>query len=520
MKWLSRKYLWVLVLVILISMLGLITIQSYWIVNSYKIKEKSFNYQVNKALSDVIKELETQETIFKISNEAIRLADNKDSLIEQSINTFDDRVSKQNEDLKSVASRSSVVLSGGLLGLDSNLIISDIQSSDKKEMSNSINISSSDVKSILKNKVNNQTLFVEKIVNQLINYNEDIVKRLDKVDLQSMIDKSLKNHDIDINFEFAVRSGGKRVCATSDFLQQSSKIYTKKLFPNNLFHDEDYLEIYIPHRTATIVKSMIPIIAISLILTSLIIGIVFYIFFIILKQKKLSEIKNDFVNNLTHELKTPIATISLASQMLSDKDIQASEGNITRYAGIIGEESKRLTKQVEKVLQIALIDKGNLKLKNKKIELNQFIEKIRQSFVLKVEDLGGEIDFNLSKEEIFISADELHLGNVITNLIDNAIKYKSDIPKIKIELGQTANQVFFSVTDNGIGISKVDQLRIFEKFYRVESGNIHNIKGFGLGLSYVKKIVDIYGGNIDVKSKVRQGTCFTVYLPKSDFTNK
>ncbi len=500
-------------------MLGLIAIQSYWISNSYKIKEKNFNYQVNKALSSVIKQLETQETIFEISNEFIKLTENKDSLVESSIYKFKQRDHQQQEDLEAVSSKSAVVLGGAIENVDSNLVISNAKDSLEEQKAGLIPIPTDNIKSILRNKVDNKTLFVEKIVNKLSNYNENILQRIEKVDLKQIIQKSLKNQDIEIEFEFAIKDKGKRLCASSDFTRTSSKIYSKKLYPNEPFHEEYYLELYIPQRTSSIVYSMMPVIIISMILTLLIVGTVFFIFHIILKQKQLSEIKNDFVNNLTHELKTPIATISLAGQMLSDKDIQATTSNIDRYAKVIKEESGRLTKQVEKVLQIALIDKGELKLKDRKIELNQFIRKIGETFVLKAENEGGKIHFNLATDDLYINADELHLTNVITNLIDNAIKYKKEAPKITIQTGQNTDKVFFSIEDNGIGISKNDQQRIFDRFYRVESGNVHNIKGFGLGLSYVKKIIDIYKGNIEIKSKLRHGTCFTIYLPKSDNNN-
>ncbi len=518
----NKKYLWALVVVILTSMLGLIAIQIYWITNSYSIKEKYFNYQVNKALSQVIKTLETNETIFEISNEVFQLAENKDSVIERSVRNFDQSINEHKDDVHTIANRSSVTVSGNqIVQLDTNLSISLHPCAKKKNKENEfLKISSNEVKSIIQNKVNNKTLFVEKIVNQILNYNEDIIERLSKVNLKKLIDNKLKDHDINIDFEYAINSDGKRKFTSKPFKESSSKIFSKKLFPNNLFHDNDFLELYIPGRTSFIVKTMLPIILISIILTFLIIGVVVFNFIIILRQKKLGDIKNDFVNNLTHELKTPIATISLAGQMLSDKDIRSTEASVERYANIIGQESNRLTKQVEKVLQIALIDKGELKLRNAKINLNQLIEKICHPFILKIENLGGKLSIQIPEHPVWLYADELHIGNIINNLLDNALKYKLDSPVIVLTLVEKENFIEISVKDNGIGMTKVDQLRIFEKFYRVEGGNIHNIKGFGLGLSYVKKIIDLYKGEIEVKSKLNHGSIFTITLPKPDFTHK
>jgi len=523
MKWMNKKYLWGLVVVILLSMLGLIAIQIYWISFSYNIKEKYFNYQVNKALSETIKTLETNETIFEISNEVFQLAENKDSVIERSVKNFDNSVGKYKDDIHTIANRSSVTLSGNQqVRLDTNLNLSLIETHENKNTTDDafLKISSKEVKSIIQNKVDNKTLFVEKIVNQILNYNQDIIQRLSKTDLRVLIDNNLKDHDIDIDFEYAIKSDNERKYSSKPFKEISSKIYSKKLFPNNLFHDNDYLEIYIPGRTSFIVKTMIPIILITIVLTFLIIGVVVFNFVIILRQKKLGDIKNDFVNNLTHELKTPIATISLAGQMLADKDVRSTDASVERYAKIIGQESSRLTKQVEKVLQIALIDKGELKLRDVKINMNQLIEKLCHPFILKIESFEGQMILDLPEQDIWLFADELHISNVITNLLDNALKYKLNEPIIKISLKDVDPFIQVEVEDNGIGMSKIDQMRIFEKFYRVEGGNVHNIKGFGLGLSYVKKIIDLYKGKIEVKSKLKQGSTFTVSLPKPNFTQK
>lgn len=523
MKWLSKKYLWILITIVLFSMLGLIAFQVYWITFSYDMKEKQFNYQVKKALSETIRTIETNETIFEISNEVFQLAENEDSVVNRSIRNFDQSKDKYKNDIHTLANRSSVTMNGSqVLKSDSstNLMSLNQVTEKPKEAEAFLNISTGDVKSIIQNKVDNKTLFVEKIVNQILNYNEDILQRLSKNDLNTLIDKSLKEHDIDIHFEYAIKSNGEWKFETENFRKKSTRTFSKKLFPNNLFNDNDYLEIYIPGRVSFIIRSMIPILLITILLTFLIIGVVVFTFVIILRQKKLGDVKNDFVNNLTHELKTPIATISLAGQMLSDKDIQATQSSIKRYAEIINQEASRLTTQVEKVLQIALIDKGELKLKNVRINLNQLTEKVCKPFIMKIESFNGQLKVNLPKNPVWIYADELHISNIISNLIDNALKYKLDTPVIEVSVVESENGIKLIVKDNGIGMSKVDQLRIFEKFYRVEGGNIHNIKGFGLGLSYVKKIIDLYKGKIEVRSKLKQGSTFTMTLPKPNFSQQ
>lgn len=503
-------------------MLGLIAIQSYWIINSYNIKETHFNFEVNKALSETIKQLETEETIFEISNEVFQMAENKDSVIEKSVENYQKSFDKHKDEYSTIANRSTITVNGEHIEkADTSFQFSSSTSSNKLSQNNTVlKISSGDVRNIIQNKVNNKTLFVEKIVNQILNYNEDIIKRIQDVDLKQMIENKLNEHDIDIQFEYAIKSEGKRVFSTSTFKEHSSKLYSKRLFPNNLFHDNDFLELYIPNRTSFIVMTMIPVILITVVLTFLIIGVVIFTFIIVVRQKQLGDIKNDFVNNLTHELKTPIATISLAGQMLCDKDIQTTQSSIERYAQIINQESARLTTQVEKVLQIALIDKGELKLKDKKIDVNKLVERLVKPFGLKVDNYKGQLIVNLPENPVWIYADELHFSNVINNLLDNALKYKYKEPIIEVTIEEDNHNIFISVKDNGIGISKVDQMRIFEKFYRVESGNVHNIKGFGLGLSYVKKIIDIYKGQIEVKSKLKHGSTFTLKMPKPEFSKQ
>ncbi|MBQ5575673.1 MAG: HAMP domain-containing histidine kinase, partial [Bacteroidales bacterium] len=234
---------------------------------------------------------------------------------------------------------------------------------------------------------------------------------------------------------------------------------------------------------------------------------------IILRQKKLHEMKTDFVNNMTHELKTPIASISLASQMLKDPAIAKNEQSFSNISSIIEEESKRLGFQVERVLQMAALERGKTILKTKEICLNDIIRKVVKTFDLKLKAKDGAITCKYGAKDDLIEGDEVHITNIITNLLDNALKYTEIKPDLKITTANVKNGVEFTVSDNGIGISRENQKRIFEQFFRVHTGNIHNVKGFGIGLSYVKKIVDAHHGTIKIKSDLGRGTTFTVFLP-------
>lgn len=239
---------------------------------------------------------------------------------------------------------------------------------------------------------------------------------------------------------------------------------------------------------------------------------------IIVKQKQLADMKNDFVNNMTHELKTPISTISLAAQMLGDTTIDESMKDIPALSKMILQESERLAFQVEKILQMAIIERGKVKYKFDYYDAHSIIEEIKESFNLKINSKQGKIILNPTASKPIVYVDKMHFSNVIYNLIDNAIKYaKEDIPpEIKITTKNDNHELLIEIQDNGIGISKENLKHIFDQFYRVNTGNIHNVKGFGLGLSYVKRIVTDFKGRITAKSKLGQGTTFIISLPYED----
>jgi len=233
----------------------------------------------------------------------------------------------------------------------------------------------------------------------------------------------------------------------------------------------------------------------------------------IVRQKRLSELKNEFINNMTHEFKTPIATITLAAEMLKDKSVEHEPGTIERVATMIHEESDRLTAQVERVLQMALFSENRMKLTRKEVRINTIVKDLLPKFALLVEDKGGHVSGRLDAREDRVWGDEVHITNVIANLVDNAIKYATQEPEITISTCNKNQEIVISVKDNGIGIAKKDQKLIFERFYRVSAGKQNGVKGFGLGLSYVKKIVEAHGGRMELESSPGKGSRFDVILP-------
>ena len=259
------------------------------------------------------------------------------------------------------------------------------------------------------------------------------------------------------------------------------------------------------------IRFMIP----SVVFTVVLLITFIFTIVVIFRQKRYTEIKNDFINNMTHELKTPIASISLAAQMLNDKSVTKSETMMQHLGSVINDESKRLRFLVEKVLQMSMFDRKKAVFKKKQLDVNELVENAAHSFTLRVEHTGGKIYTDIEAVDSTVYVDETHFQNVIFNLMDNAVKYrKQDEPlDIYLRTWNEGSELMLSIRDTGMGIKKENLKKIFEKFYRVHTGNLHDAKGFGLGLAYVKKIVDLHKGVIHVESDYGKGTTFTISLP-------
>ncbi|MFN3939954.1 MAG: sensor histidine kinase, partial [Chitinophagales bacterium] len=289
--------------------------------------------------------------------------------------------------------------------------------------------------------------------------------------------------------------------------------YKASLFPGNLFTRSDILLVDFPDQRNYLLSSLRFLLLGSLLFTAIIIILFVYTVQIIFRQKKLSVIKSDFINNMTHEFKTPIATISLAVDAINNPFIISDTVKVKHYTHLIKEENKRMHGQVEKVLQMALLDKNEIGLSNDEIDMHDIIHRAVENIRLRVAEQNGTIATHLEAQDCEMVADEVHMMNVISNLLDNAVKYSGTVVDIKVSTRSDEKGMYISVEDKGIGLSAEHQKMIFEKFYRVPTGNIHNVKGFGLGLTYVKAIVDAHNGLITVKSQPGKGSRFTIFLP-------
>lgn len=346
-----------------------------------------------------------------------------------------------------------------------------------------------------------------------------VLERADSIEVRRFLKDELEGNGVNIPFTFAVTdANGNFTYQTAGFSRNGDiPTYAATLFPNA---GANYrLLVEFPTRDSYIFSSVRFIIP-TLSFTIILLVIFLYTIILIFRQKKLSEMKTDFINNMTHEFKTPISTISLAAQMLGDDSVRKSPSSLKHLATVIGDESKRLRFQVEKVLQMSMYGTdGGAALKFTVVNVNNIIYNVVNTQKIKAEKDGGRIDIDLDAIDADVRLDEMHFTNVVFNLLDNALKYMKEetAPELKVSTKNIAhNQIEIRFRDNGIGIKKEDLKRIFEKFYRVSTGNLHNVKGFGLGLAYVKKMVTIFGGTITAESEYGKWSEFIIRLPLAE----
>lgn len=342
-------------------------------------------------------------------------------------------------------------------------------------------------------------------------------ERVDVFFLDSVLETEFALDKLPANFEFMVTDAQnvpvKFKDAPNNYVTSidTTKSHNTRLFPANAFDQDLYLHVRFPGQKSILLKGIGGGLAINAALMILIIVALIFMFRTILTQKKLSEMKNDFISNMTHEFKTPISTISLACEAMNDSDVVSNMNAETKpYVNMISEENKRLSLLVERILQSASMDKGELNIKHETIHLETLISGVVENAQFRIRNSGGDITLRMPEDEVIIKADPMHTANVISNLVDNAIKYSEKAPRITVELENTNGRPVLTVKDEGIGIKKEHLNKIFDKLYRIPTGNIHNVKGFGLGLSYVKAISELHGWNVKVKSKYGAGSEFTI----------
>jgi len=467
----NRKSFILIIVVITLALIGLMIIQSFWIRSAITVKEANFVRDVNEAISSVVYRLEKEETAHR----------------------FQDQVNfmQQQQWMETIDSL--------------NLL---------KAKENNSFFDKTDVNRFLRKSKIMQDIFN----NVFYDYsNIPVENRVDVFVLDSMISGALKVKGINTLYEFGIFSPSRNFMPVQKTGKYPKELlnngFNFTLFPSDMFSSPDYLMVYFPNEKRFIITQLWGTLSVAIVFIILIILSFAYTVITILKQKKISDMKNDFINNMTHEFKTPVSTISLACEALSDKDIIKSENLYENYISVISEENKRLGNMAERILQSASLEKGQILLKIEELDVHLIIVEAINNILLQVEKKGGKIKTSFNAQAHYIMADKIHFTNVVFNLLDNANKYTPSNPEIEISTENSYSGILISVKDNGLGISKANQKKIFEKLYRVPSGNIHNVKGFGLGLSYVKAIVEQHGGKITLESEMNKGTNFIIYLP-------
>ncbi|MDC3337148.1 HAMP domain-containing histidine kinase [Flavobacteriales bacterium] len=509
-----KKTITTLVIPISIGMLLLFVLLGYLVNNAATLKESLFVDTVKESMADLSKRIATYEHFKKV---------------EQQIGAskfFNQLQQFENDDPNtSVSIKDTIVIKDGQ-AMHMNVI--EKRSSNGTFSSSMFMSSDSNIQQVANKPINNWAADVleqqgnlSTVMGNLFNVNmlKTIDERLPSEALDSLLKLELKEHGITADYDFVVYdtwgspSYFKSESTKRNLNQLLNSEFNSSLFPADIFGSPYSVSVFFPNQKSYVIGKMWGVLVISLMIMA---GLGYAFYFTIktiYNQKRLSEIKNDFIGNMTHELKTPISTISLACEALSDNEIESTEGQKANFVRMINEENKRLGVLVENVLQTAIIDRGKLKLKEEPLGVHEIIRNATNNIKIQIESKNGELNLDLRAEKDAIWGDEIHITNVIYNLLDNANKYTPEAPKLKITTASVDEGIVISINDNGVGISRENQKRIFDKLYRVPTGNIHNVKGFGLGLSYVKAVIEKHQGTISVVSTLGKGSTFKLFLP-------
>lgn len=504
----KKSTIWILAILMGLTFMGLLYVQLLYMRNMIRMREDQFAEGVKRSLYAVTTMLEQDETRYFLEEDVARIG------ASSVLTKYDGNLPKLTGIVYSFKTSS---------GVEADLTIKGDAEQINQIQSAQIDLKNhyKSLKEVLRGQYLYQKGLIDEVILNILNQSSDrpFRERADSAVVSSYLKNELENNGLKLPYEFAIvnRNGGV-IYSTSGYVPseiEENNLFIQTLFPNDPVNKKHYMKVYFPTKQDYIfstIRFMIPSFAFTLILLIIFIFTIIVVF----RQKKLTEMKNDFINNMTHEFKTPISSISLAAQMLKDDSVRKSPTMLQHISTVINDETKRLRFQVEKVLQMSMFERQKATLKLQEIDANAAIDNIVNTFKLKVEKYGGNIEGRLDAEDPIINVDEMHFTNVVFNLLDNAVKYRREDVPLKLTVASrniSNNKLEISIADNGIGIKKENQKRIFEKFYRVSTGNRHDVKGFGLGLAYVYKMVHELGGEIHVESEINVGTKFIITLP-------
>lgn len=523
-----------------LSILGIIIVQLVWINNAIRVKNELFDRTVSEVLDNTVTQLETKKDLnfittipqspkvqwktkqlpppppkpVKIIRDSIApgqtrvevKVESNDSLVHvfqfnQSTGVHSSANSFTSHRHDTIYTTTNAIVASTTKHLDSlETMIDTIQHLPPK------------IKKRIAFKSENLKVFSNKLVTEIATFGQDQVSISD---LNKILKKELRNKNLELKYDAAILENDtiNEMTEKADSLALLKTKYQTNLFPQSILDQNTRLAIYFPEQNRYIIRSVSWLLLASLILSLVVLLTFTMSVLFMLRQKKISEMKSDFINNMTHEFKTPIATISVAADSIVNQKVIDKPEQIGYYVSMIKKENTRMNRQVEDILTIARLDKKDFEFNWEPQNIHQLIEDAIQGIKIQVEKRGGQISTNLLATNPTVTTDKIHGTNVFHNLLDNAMKYSTGEPKIIVETKNTAKGVVISISDNGIGMSKQVQSKIFERFYRQPSGNIHNVKGFGLGLSYVKAVVEANDGTISIQSEIGKGSKFDVFLP-------
>ena len=507
-----------------ISLVGIIWVQIYWIHNGVTVKEAQFDQLVYDALNHVVTDIEDNESMNfvhkQLANASSKIIIESDSIHHNTKNikkwvtkhvktdSADTGNSFNYEMSSGEEMEMKITVNGKTQTID---IKNNLESLEEIIDNDSFIFEGEEDEMVFSNRFSN---IMVKMVKEFKDIDKPIEHLLKSITIEPILKSNLEDNGITTPFTYAVLNGDEVIKPfSSEGFIISDETLRVRLFKHNMFGNSAQLAINFGSKRHFVLKSMWLMVACSIIFTLIILLTFASTIHYMLKQKKLSEMKNDFINNMTHEFKTPISTISLAVDSITHPKIIGDEKQINHYADIIRKENLRMNKQVESVLTTALGERNELDFDKIEVDVNELIQKIPARMKLQLEAHNASLILTLTDEKIMLLADEMHLQNAICNLIDNSIKYNENNPEITIDTNLVNGFCEIKITDNGIGMSSETQKKVFDKFYRVEKGNIHTTKGFGIGLSYVKTIVDAHKGLVALKSKLKQGTIITINIP-------
>jgi len=520
----NKKLFVLLVVLMSIALIGIIFVQSYFINRSLENERQRFTLNVKTALSLVSKQIDDYEYrnyLDKLQPYLINTNDPDSTAVQRLFVAFDD-----NENDRTIVHQNIVLEER--FRIPSLFVEIDADSTDFSKYTNE-----RITEVYQKSSIDNGSMERVSQIRQIDNMNEEaknflyrdsykalvsqyqypINKRVSSELVSNFIEKNLKNQGVDIDFEYAIFDDDLSTKVRTENFKKTNNSYGVPIFLD--VNDESAYRLWVdfPERNKFLFSTILWMIVLSILFTSIIIVAYTSAIYQLIKQRQISQIKTDFINNMTHEFKTPIATINLALDSIRNPKIIDDKEKVFRYLRMIKDENKRMHAQVENVLRISKLEKNELNISKERLKLHDLIEDAMTHVELIVEDRKGYIKLHLDAAKSSILANETHFTNVIVNVFDNAIKYSDGAPKIDVYTENIGNNILLKISDKGNGMSKQVQKRIFEKFYREHTGNVHNVKGHGLGLAYVKRIIDDHQGHISVESEKGKGSTFTIRLP-------